>query len=65
MATRTMADALSDRIRASANFMQDALALETAVSETFLSGESAAQIDDELVDRLLRNVSTKNARGAF
>lgn len=67
-----MADALSDRIRASANFMQDALALETAVSETFLSGESAAQIDDELVDRLLRyadimshSTAPRNREGAY
>jgi hypothetical protein len=52
--TRLAADALSDLIVARAEYAQDVLALETAVSERFLTGSSEVEVDEHLVDRLLR-----------
>lgn len=52
--TRLAADALSDLIVARADYAQDVLALETAVSERFLTGSSEVEVGEHLVDRLLR-----------
>lgn len=54
MAGRIAADVLGDMIVAREGFKGDLAVLETAVSEAFLTGDSSAVLDDELVDRLLR-----------
>lgn len=54
MATQSVADALSDLIVARADYAQDLSALQASVSEAFLTGATAAQVDDDLVSRLLR-----------
>lgn len=51
---RIAADVLSDLIIAREGYSQDLAMLERAVAESFLTNATTAQIDDELVDRMLR-----------
>lgn len=51
---RIAADVLSDQIAAREDYLQELLTLEIAVSEAFLTGATTTQVDDALVDRLLR-----------
>ncbi|WP_433674220.1 DEAD/DEAH box helicase [Microbacterium gorillae] len=48
------ADALSDMIVARQDYQQDLAAIETAVSEAFLTGGTSSELTDEQVTRLLR-----------
>lgn len=54
MTGRIAADVLGDMIVARASYKADVAALESCVSSAFLTRESTAVLDNDLVDRLLR-----------